>query len=423
MDFALLPPEVNSALIYAGPGSGPLLAAAAAWDSVAAELESTAGGYATEVSGLAGQSWFGPSSVAMAAAATSYADWLSAAAAAAGQTAAQAYGAAAAYEAAFAATVPPPLVAANRALLASLVATNFFGQNTPAIAATEAQYAAMWVQDATAMYTYAADSSAASTLGSFSEPPQTTNQSGQDAQARAAAQTVGNATSSRTQSVAQLSSTNTAQQAGSTIPGDPPIPEGSTTTVPAGSTLTVGPGSVAYINSGSVTIATTSSDGSVYFGSATSIIVNAGSAVTLGTEAVGADGVLYQAGATVAAGANPLTLTPVEAFPDVVAYLISGSAVITGNPVADTTGIVNLSSSSITAVVGSSAASITNATGSVGYVAAAPAASSGAVPGLGLLTSSPGLAGTSGIQPQLDVEGLLEWAGTLSGTELAGAIG
>ncbi|WP_118914128.1 hypothetical protein [Mycobacterium shigaense] len=151
--------------------------------------------------------------------------------------------------------------------------------------------------------------------------------------------------------------------------------------------------------------------------------MNAGSAVTLGTEAVGADGVLYQAGATVAAGANPLTLTPVEAFPDVVAYLISGSAVITGNPVADTTGIVNLSSSSITAVVGSSAASITNATGSVGYVAAAPAASSGAVPGLGLLTSSPGLAGTSGIQPQLDVEGLLEWAGTLSGTELAGAIG
>ncbi|WP_252159672.1 PPE domain-containing protein, partial [Mycobacterium tuberculosis] len=41
-------------------------------------------------------------------------------------------------------------VVANRALLVALVATNFFGQNTPAIAATEAQYAEMWAQDAAA---------------------------------------------------------------------------------------------------------------------------------------------------------------------------------------------------------------------------------------------------------------------------------
>ena len=45
-------------------------------------------------------------------------------------------------------TVPPAVVAANRAQLATLVATNVFGQNTPAIAATEAQYAEMWAQDA-----------------------------------------------------------------------------------------------------------------------------------------------------------------------------------------------------------------------------------------------------------------------------------
>jgi PPE-repeat protein len=32
-----------------------------------------------------------------------------------------------------------------------LVATNFLGQNTPAIAATEAQYAEMWAQDAAVM--------------------------------------------------------------------------------------------------------------------------------------------------------------------------------------------------------------------------------------------------------------------------------
>jgi PPE family len=50
-------------------------------------------------------------------------------------------------EAAFAATVPPPVIAANRALLASLVVTNFLGQNTSTIAATEAHYAEMWAQD------------------------------------------------------------------------------------------------------------------------------------------------------------------------------------------------------------------------------------------------------------------------------------
>ena len=53
------------------------------------------------------------------------------------------------------------MIAANRTQLASLVATNIFGQNTPAIAANEAQYGEMWAQDATAMYGYAANSAAA----------------------------------------------------------------------------------------------------------------------------------------------------------------------------------------------------------------------------------------------------------------------
>src|SRR5580704_14773317 len=140
MDFGLLPPEVNSALMYAGPGSGPLLAAAAAWEAVATQLESAAGGYS---SGLTGLSWFGPSSMAMSAAAASYVAWLQAAAVQAGITATQAYGAAAAYEAAYLMTVPPPVIAANRTQLMVLVATNFFGQNGPAIAATEAHYMAM----------------------------------------------------------------------------------------------------------------------------------------------------------------------------------------------------------------------------------------------------------------------------------------
>ncbi|MGV7852674.1 PPE family protein, partial [Mycobacterium kansasii] len=82
--------------------------------------------------------------------------------------------AAGAYEAAFAATVPPPVIAANRTQLMALIATNILGQNTPAIAATEAQYSEMWAQDAMAMYGYAGSSAAATQLSPFVEPQQST---------------------------------------------------------------------------------------------------------------------------------------------------------------------------------------------------------------------------------------------------------
>lgn len=50
MDFALLPPEVNSARMYTGPGAGSLLAAAGGWDSLAAELATTAEAYGSVLS-------------------------------------------------------------------------------------------------------------------------------------------------------------------------------------------------------------------------------------------------------------------------------------------------------------------------------------------------------------------------------------
>ena len=114
----------------------------------------------------------------MTAAAGTYVEWLSATAAQAEETAAQARAAAAGYEAAFAMTVPPPEIAANRSLLAVLVATNFLGMNTPAIAATEAQYAEMWAQDAVAMYGYAGSSAAATVLSPFTSPDQNTDPGG-----------------------------------------------------------------------------------------------------------------------------------------------------------------------------------------------------------------------------------------------------
>ncbi|KCS26217.1 PPE family protein, partial [Mycobacterium tuberculosis] len=141
-DFGALPPEINSGRMYCGPGSGPMLAAAAAWDA-----------------------------------------WLSQAAARAEQAGMQAAAAAAAYEAAFVMTVPPPVITANRVLVMTLIATNFFGQNSAAIAVAEAQYAEMWAQDAVAMYGYAAASASASRLIPFAAPPKTTNSAGVVAQA------------------------------------------------------------------------------------------------------------------------------------------------------------------------------------------------------------------------------------------------
>ena len=174
MDFAFLPPEINSGRMYDGPGSGSMLAAAAAWDGLAAELHSTATSYGSVISELSAGPWLGAASAAMTAAAEPYAAWMRSTASQAEQTAIQAKAAAAAYEATFAAMVPPPVIAANRALLQALVATNLFGQNTPAIAATETLYAEMWAQDATAMYGYAGTSASATTLTPFTPAPQTT---------------------------------------------------------------------------------------------------------------------------------------------------------------------------------------------------------------------------------------------------------
>ena len=188
MDFAMLPPEVNSGRMYAGPGTGPILAAATAWDGLAAELQSTAASYGSVISELSGGPWLGPSSASMAAAAAPYMEWMTTTAAQAEQTATQAKAAAAAYEAAFAMTVPPPLIAANRSLLMTLIATNIFGQNTMAIAATETDYAEMWAQDAAAMYGYAGSSATASTLTPFTSPPPTTNPAGAGSQGAAVAQ-------------------------------------------------------------------------------------------------------------------------------------------------------------------------------------------------------------------------------------------
>lgn len=170
MSFSVWPPEVNSVLLLDGPGPGPMLAAAAAWDGVGGELSSAANAFGSLTSDLAGQAWQGPASVSMTSAAARYVDWLGGAAAQAEQAAAQARGAASAYEDVLATIVDPGLIAANRGQFVSLVMSNLFGQNAPAIAAAEAAYEQMWAQDVAAMGGYHASASATvAQLGSWEQ--------------------------------------------------------------------------------------------------------------------------------------------------------------------------------------------------------------------------------------------------------------
>ena len=170
MSFVVWPPEVNSVLLLDGPGSGPMLEAAAAWDGIGTQLGSTANAFTSVTSDLAGQFWQGPTSEAMTTAAVRYGDWLGGAAAQAQLSAAQARGAATAFEGALATILDPGLIAANRGQLVSLVLSNLFGQNAPAIAAAEAEYEQMWAHNVAVMSGYHANASATVTaLGQWEQ--------------------------------------------------------------------------------------------------------------------------------------------------------------------------------------------------------------------------------------------------------------
>ena len=165
-------------------------------------------GYDKVVTTLSGEEWLGQASASMAAAVQPYMAWMTTTAAQAEQAAIQARTAAAAYEAALTASVPPPLVAANRAELGQLLSTDVLGQNTATIAANEAQYGEMWAQDATAMYGYAGQSAAATKVTPFTPAPAIANPAAQSAQTAAvtssAATTAGTAQSTLTQLVSGL---------------------------------------------------------------------------------------------------------------------------------------------------------------------------------------------------------------------------
>ncbi len=159
-----------------------MLAAANAWGQLAIELQQTAADYASTVAGIP---WQGPSATAMTVSTIPYVSWLHTTSAQAAQMSMAATAMASSFVATRTAVVHPSVVAANRTLLADLIATNFFGINFPAIAATEVQYMQMWAGNTTAMLGYHATRLQTMTLQPFTHPPTTTNPAGMAAQSAA----------------------------------------------------------------------------------------------------------------------------------------------------------------------------------------------------------------------------------------------
>lgn len=208
------------------------------------------------------------------------------------------------------------------------------------------------------------------------------------------------ATEQATENVTSATQQATTQTLSSDVDFVGPVGPDQTVTVSPDSTITLGTNTGMLLNNGSITV-TGPGTQLVTYGS---VIVNPGSAVQTIIDCT-EDGVVIPANTLVTAGSSPVILTP-GPYLEVLVNLLDGFATLHGVGVGQVT-----TANTATALAGSGGASITNAYGAVAVASSVspivPSASSTVAAPLAVL-AAPGLAGTAGIQPQLNVDALLD---------------
>lgn len=169
--YAALPPEVNVARLLGGVGAAAMFAVAAGYTAIGQAATALAAASDALVQSVM-TTWRGTAADQAIPAFQRHSVWLREFAALAETTAARATTMANAYITAVASSPTIPELVTNRVSLFTLIATNIFGINTPAIGVTETDYMRMWAQAAGAMSTYDAEATASTTLTEPQQAPE-----------------------------------------------------------------------------------------------------------------------------------------------------------------------------------------------------------------------------------------------------------